>query len=120
MRKKRKPCTFSENDLKKFLFTYDFGDNWKHEIELEEILKFNSKGIRPRCIDGARNCPPDDCGSTYGYKNFLKAISNPNHPEHEDILRWIGGKFDSEKFSVRNANRALLDIPEIEASFEGA
>ena len=118
--KKKKLGSFSEDDLKKFAFTYDFGDNWEHKIELEEVLKFNYKGIQPKCIDGARNCPPDDCGGAHGYESFLEAIRDPQHPEHDDMLRWIGGKFDPGKFSVRGANRALLDVDSIEASFESA
>ncbi len=118
--KKKKLRDFSQDDLKKFTFLYDFGDGWKHAVELEEVLEFNYKGIQPKCIDGARNCPPDDCGGTHGYENFLEAIRDPKHLEHEDMRRWIGGKFDPEKFSVRSANRTLLDVHSIEASFETA
>ena len=116
--KKKKLRDFSEDDLKKFTFTYDFGDGWEHEIELEKVLTYNYKTSSPKCIDGARNCPPDDCGGTHGYENFLEAVRDPEHPEHKDMLCWIGGKFDPEKFSVRSANRDLLDVHEIESAFE--
>ncbi len=118
--KKKKLRDFSEDDLKKFTFTYDFGDGWEHEIELEKVLKYNYKTSSPKCIDGARNCPPDDCGGTHGYENFLEAIRDPNHPEHKDMLRWIGGKFDAEKFTVRSTNRNLLDAYSIESAFDKA
>lgn len=118
--KKKKLRDFDQSDLKKFTFTYDFGDGWEHEVELEKVLEFNHKTNSPKCIDGARNCPPDDCGGTGGYENFLEAICNPEHPEHKDMLRWIGGKFDPEKFSVRSANRDLLNAHSIESAFEAA
>src|SRR3989338_5831045 len=116
--KKKKLRDFSEEDLRKFEFAYDFGDGWTHEVELEKVLDYSYKGIQPKCIDCARNCPPDDSAGTGGYENFLEAIRNPEHPEHENMLRWIGGKFDPEKFSVRSANRAFLNVHEIEAAFD--
>lgn len=43
----------------------------------------------------------------WGYEDFLKAIRNPNHPEHEDMLEWVGGSFDPEPFSLAEANQNL-------------
>ena len=55
-------------------YIYDFGDNWRHEIRLEKILP-REKGVKyPLCIDGKRACPPEDCGGTSGYENFLKIL----------------------------------------------
>jgi len=102
--KKKKLCNFSDDDLKKFTFTYDFGDGWDHRIELEEVFKFNYKGIQPKCIDGARRCPPDDCGGPGGYEDFLEAMKDPKHPEHESMREWIGGKFDPERFDLDSVN----------------
>ena len=56
--KKKKLRDFSEDDLKKFTFTYDFGDSWEHEVELEKVLKFSYKTSSPKCIDGARFLMP--------------------------------------------------------------
>ncbi len=43
-------------------YTYDFGDNWEHKIELEKVL-LREEGIKyPICIKGRRACPPEDCG----------------------------------------------------------
>jgi hypothetical protein len=52
----------------------------------------------PRCVEGARACPPEDCGGPWGYANFLEAIRDPKHEDHDDLQEWIGGKFDSEAF----------------------
>lgn len=116
--KKKKLRDLDENDLKKFTFIYDFGDSWTHEVELEKVLDYSYKGIQPKCIDGARNCPPDDCGGTGGYENFLEAIQDSEHAEHENMLRWIGGKFDPEAFNLRRVNRALSNVHEVEAAFD--
>ena len=33
----------------------------------------------PVCIDGARACPPEDCGGIYGYENVLTVLSDPEN-----------------------------------------
>lgn len=52
----------------------------------------------PRCIGGARACPPEDCGGVDGYAEFLRAIANPKHPEHRAMREWSGGRFDADNF----------------------
>lgn len=79
------------------VYEYDFGDGWIHDILLEEIIPCD-KPQRVSCVDGQRACPPEDCGGTWGYQTLLEALSDPTHDDHEDMLRWIGGKFDSECF----------------------
>jgi pRiA4b ORF-3-like protein len=94
----------------KLIYEYDFGDGWEHEILLEKILP-SEPGVRyPRCIGGARACPPEDCGGTGGYANFLTAIGDPNHEEHDEYLDWIGGEFDPEEFELDEVDAALKHI----------
>lgn len=91
----------------RFFYTYDFGDNWEHEVLIEKILE-PEKGQRyPVCVEGKRACPPEDCGSVPGYKDLLKAISNKKHPEHKSMMSWLGGHFDPEAVSVERVNKAL-------------
>jgi len=52
----------------------------------------------PRCVSGARRCPPEDCGGVHGYAEFLETIADPRHPEHESTLRWAGGRYDPDEF----------------------
>ncbi len=42
-----------------------------------------------------------------GYLEFLSAIQDPKHAEHESMLTWIGGTFDPEGFDLNAINRAL-------------
>jgi hypothetical protein len=96
-----------DGGIKKFTYTYDFGDNWDHVIQVEKTLPAE-KGVKyPRCVDGKRACPPEDCGGAWGYANLLEAIQNPDHPEHEDLTEWIGGEFDPEAFDVEAVNEEL-------------
>jgi hypothetical protein len=96
----------------KMVYEYDFGDGWEHEILLEHVLS-RATGVRyPRCLGGARACPPDDCGGVGGYANFLQAISDPEHDEHDEYLEWIGGRFDPEAFDPSDFDNALEDMIE--------
>jgi hypothetical protein len=77
---------------------------------LEKILQPDC-GVRyPRCIDGARACPPEDCGGTGGYENFLQAIFDPDHEEHDEYIEWIGGEFNPEAFDLKEFDSALRRI----------
>jgi hypothetical protein len=93
--------------LSEFIYDYDFGDSWRHLIQPKLVSKPNSEWFYPLCIAGDRAAPPDDVGGTPGYLEFLKAIGNPKHPEHEDMLIWIGGAFDPEGFDLNAINRTL-------------
>jgi hypothetical protein len=94
-------------EKQKGIFTYDFGDDWRHEVLLEKILPAEKGVSYPRCTAGKRACPPDDCGGPWGYAEFLKAIQDPKHPEHEELLDWIGGAFDAEEFDLEGVNEGL-------------
>ena len=50
----------------KMIYEYDFGDGWEHEILLEKVLPRDSMVRYPRCLGGARACPPEDCGGVHG------------------------------------------------------
>jgi hypothetical protein len=93
--------------FKKFTYTYDFGDNWRHVIQVEKVLAAEPGARYPRCVGGKRACPPEDCGGPWGYGDFLEAISNPKHPEHEDMLEWAGDEFDPEAFDLEAVNEEL-------------
>ncbi|MBF0592027.1 MAG: plasmid pRiA4b ORF-3 family protein [Nitrospirae bacterium] len=92
---------FSMRD-KKGVYLYDFGDNWEHGIVLEKILPKSGATKYPTCLDGKRACPPDDCGGSWGYMELLNALSDTEHPEHEDMTEWIGEDFDPEYFDAKN------------------
>ena len=94
----------------RFIYEYDFGDSWQHEILLEKILEPEPNVTYPRCIEGARACPPEDVGGIWGYAEFLEAISDPNHEDHDEMVEWIGGEFDPEKFSVDKVNKELGEL----------
>lgn len=71
------------------------------------MLEKDPKLKTPVCLEGAMACPPEDCGGIGGYYKYLAAIKNPKHPEHKEILEWMGKKFDPEKFELEKINKAL-------------
>ena len=91
----------------KIFYEYDFGDRWIHSIIFEKVLPPEQGMDYPVCIAGKRACPPDDCGGPWGYGHFLEAISNPEDPEHEEMLEWAGGGFDPGAFDIKRVNNAL-------------
>lgn len=94
----------------KFRYEYDFGDDWQHVILVEKILPLNPDEQYPMCIKGKRACPPEDCGGIWGYSDFLDAIGNPEHPEHQSMLEWAGGSFESEVFDMEAVNQQLRNF----------
>jgi len=93
----------------KFVYEYDFGDGWMHEIVVEKTLPVEKGVSYPQCIDGKLACPPDDCGGIWGYYEMLQAVSDPKHPEHEHIKEWLGGEFDPEAFDLEGTDATLRE-----------
>ena len=98
----------------KLLYEYDLGDSWEHELLLEKILPREEGKRYPVCLTGKRACPPEDCGGVWGYASLLKALHDPEHPEHEEMLEWVGGAFDPEVFDRDEVNRELQHLTESE------
>jgi len=89
------------------LYEYDFGDGWKHAIEVETTLHPDERLAYPLCIGGAGACPPEDCGGTYGYEHLLRVLAKPKDPEHDHLLAWVGGYFDPAGFDANAVNKTL-------------
>jgi hypothetical protein len=94
-----------------FGYEYDLGDSWDHEVLLEKLVPAEPGGRYPVCLDGAGACPPEDCGGTGGYEELIDTLADPNHPDHQDMLRWLGVEkgvdFDPARFDPAAANRRL-------------
>ena len=94
----------------RFTYTYDFGDDWKHLIEVEKIAPAEP-GVRyPRCTDGARANPIEDCGGPWGFADLLAAVGHPEHERFEALKGWGMAKWDPAKFSVEKSNRELARL----------
>jgi hypothetical protein len=99
-----------QNRRPRFQYEYDFGDNWIHQLIVEERFQ-SEEGVKfPICVAGQRACPPEDCGGPWGYSDFVETIANPDHRRHEETLEWVGGEFDPEKFDLEAVNNELRRV----------
>lgn len=106
--KKVKLADMVAEEKSKFVYEYDFGDGWEHEILVEKVLP-PEKGQRyPVCLAGKRACPPEDCGGAWGYANLLEIIRNPRHKEYKEMMEWLGEGFEPEAFDVDEVNMVLM------------
>jgi hypothetical protein len=92
-------------------YTYDFGDDWAHDIVLEETRPAEPTEAYPICMAGKGACPPEDCGGAWGYANLKEILASPSDEEHEEMLDWLGlgtaAEFDPGKLSIDEVNDRL-------------
>jgi hypothetical protein len=92
-------------------YTYDFGDNWVHEIAMEEIFVISPEDddderVLPLLMEGERAGPHEDSGRPSGYQDMIAALRDPSNPEHNLCRRWAG-EYDPERFDVWMARNNL-------------
>jgi hypothetical protein len=71
----------------RILYRYDFAEDWIHEIVFEKRVEGEGE---PELLDGARACPPEDCGGAFQYMQAL-------HGE----IGWIHPGYDPEAFDPK-------------------
>lgn len=95
---------------KRFEYLYDYGDSWWHGIRVEGMLPPTTPRPHAMCIAGEMACPPEDVGGLPGYFEFLEAVTNPHHEEHESMVEWCGGSFDPAACNIIEINERLKQI----------
>lgn len=95
----------------KFVYTYDFGDDWEHVITLEKVLAPSEGDRLPRCTGGRGQAPREDSGGVWGWMDKIDAVNNPEHPDHEEFREWLGLQrgetIDPKEFDVDEVNESL-------------
>ncbi len=74
----------------RFRYTYDFGDNWEHEIHVEDLLDPDPDTRYPILVAAKGACPPEDCGGPWGYADLKAILADPNDEQHQEMLEWLG------------------------------
>lgn len=96
---------------KKFVYVYDFGDNWRHNIKLVEVINANNR--KAKCVEGRGTCPPEDCGGQGGYEDLKKAFKKENC-QTESYREWLGFEenetWDADYFNLKETNEELRYI----------
>jgi hypothetical protein len=88
------------------VYVYDFGDDWRHEVALEQVIPVSEIERTPVCLGGERRCPPEDVGGPLAYQAFLEIILDPAHENYQQLVDWVGGHFLDE-FDSKSANVVL-------------
>jgi hypothetical protein len=90
-------------------YTYDFGDDWEHEIVVEDLLDADPAVHYPILLAATGVCPPEDCGGPWGYTELKEILADPTHDQHQQMLNWLGLD-DGSAFDP-----SRIDADEIEA-----
>lgn len=82
------------------VYEYDFGDSWRHAVELVEVVTRDEKFVR-RLVGGARAFPPEDCGGFPGYEDVVAVASGGRARFHDTatLQQWFGD-WDPEAFDL--------------------
>jgi hypothetical protein len=95
----------------RFRYVYDFGDDWRHDIVVEDVTERQPGNTYPRCTGGRRAGPMEDSGGIWGYAYLLEALADPVHEDHLDRLDWLGldspEEFDPAAFDLAAINARL-------------
>lgn len=95
-----------DNTVFHFLYEYDFGDSWVHEITFEGYQPAEPGKHYPQCIAGERACPPEQVGGIWGYDEFLESLGKPGAERHERSGS-VDRRFDPDAFDARKTTRRM-------------
>ena len=73
----------------RFVYTYDYGDNWRHDVIVEEVHDGDPDREYPAFVDAARRCPLEDVGGPHGFMDFLEAVLDPGRTSNTGT--WSAG-----------------------------
>lgn len=107
---KRVPLLKALAGHKSFTYLYDFGDGWEHKVTIKKTLPSAEPKRYAICIGGGNACPPEDVGGPYGYADYLAAIRDKNHQEHDEMVEWGREDFDPGTFDLEETNAILKRI----------
>lgn len=74
---------------KRLLYTYDFGDNWEHEIKFVRAVEDYDKES-PYLVEASGQAPPEDVGGVGGFLDFCEIMLEPKHPDYAETKKWAG------------------------------
>ena len=109
--RKIKLCDLKAKIRKNFIYEYDFGDSWQHEIKVEKIIAAKETILKhPILLAGERACPPEDVGGIPGYEEFLAALKNPEDEANAELIEWYGEEYDPDHVAMEAINKLLKKL----------
>lgn len=100
-------------EYKRMKYTYDFGDNWIHNILIEKIVETDIKLRKPICVKAKMADLPEDCGGPYGYDELLDILADKSNKRHNAMKEWV-----ENSYSTWRDDREFVDIEEINERLE--
>ena len=94
-------------DGERFIYTYNFFDNWEHELRLEQRLPVDPKRTYPVCTGGKRKGPLEDCGGPLAYQHLIWLSKRGPFRDYLQLCLNLGELFDPNLFDRREVNRRL-------------
>ncbi|MEK6927942.1 MAG: plasmid pRiA4b ORF-3 family protein [Nanoarchaeota archaeon] len=92
----------------KFIYLYDFGDSWEHEIVVEKLLSILPDNVKyvPFCLEGNNACPPEDCGGVFGYEQCIQVLNDKkkSNGDSKELLEWLGN-WKPDDFNITEVNK---------------
>jgi hypothetical protein len=95
----------------RFTYTYDFGDNWEHDVVVEELPPLDGIGDDlwlPALLGGERAGPREDSGGRDGYGEMVRALRNKRNRDHQGYREWVGPLYDPDRFDPWLAGQSLV------------
>jgi hypothetical protein len=96
-----------DRGVDQFVYRYDFGDNWEHLIQVEGVTDPEPGVEYPVLVSGAHRAPPEDCGGPPGFVDFVEAMQDETHEDHEAVLDWYGQPFDPDDMNLDTVEAML-------------
>jgi hypothetical protein len=93
-----------------FKYSYVFGEDWQHTIEIEAITLDAEDAGYPKLLAAKGRCPPADIGGPSGYDTYLCAIADPRHPLHETMIEFDQPDFDPNKVDMASLHGNLANL----------
>jgi hypothetical protein len=93
------------------MYTYDFGDDWEHDVILENFSQNDGGDALPALLRGHGACPPEDCGGALGYDRLKEIMANPGGDGYDEMAGWLGASsFDPNDFPLASAAAAVTRL----------
>ena len=70
----------------RFIYTYDFGDTWEHQILMEKEVEYEYS--YPQVLKYKGDNIPEDCGGIGGYYDLLDKLDDPEAEDHDLMEEW--------------------------------
>jgi hypothetical protein len=76
----------------RFLYEYNFGDSWQHDVRIEQMLAAAGSPPYAVCIGGKRAAPPEGCGGVEAY-----------------LAQWRHWKYNFLRHRLRDGSKGTSD-----------